>query len=106
VLFAKFTVRDGQPILRSALYEPDLSSFAREGARHVLRYKNSHGGNRRLQIAYYTKKHAWEGEKIVNGEIVGAASGDDWHGFCAHLTLLGLANGERCEMESLAQGRK
>src|SRR5262245_54204524 len=101
VLFAKVSTRDGVPILGSALYEPDLSSFESSGTRSLLRYKNLHGGNCWLRIAYDSEQETWEGEKIIDGEMVGSASGPGWQGFFAHLTLLGLANGERCHMERL-----
>ena len=102
VLFAKVTTKDGVKIMGSALYEPDVSSFASDGTRRLLRYKNTHGGNCWLQIAYDTEKQAWEGDKIINGKIVGSASGNGWQGFFTHFTLLGLTNGELCVMEKLA----
>ena len=102
VLFAKVTTRDGVKVMGSALYEPDVSSFASDGTRRLLRYKNTHGGNCWLQIAYDTEKQAWEGDKIINGKIVGSASGNGWQGFFTHFTLLGLTNGELCVMEKLA----
>ena len=39
----------------------------------------------------------------MEGKIVGLASGADWKGFFTHLTLLGLANGERCVMGSIPE---
>ena len=101
-MFAKVTTKDGVKIMGSALYEPDVSSFAGDGTRRLLRCKNTHGGNCWLQIAYDTEKQAWEGDKIINGKIVGSASGNGWQGFFTHFTLLGLTNRERCVMEKLA----
>ena len=102
VLFAKVTTIDGVNVMGSALYEPDVSSFARDGTRHLLSYKNTHGGNCWLQIAYDTEKQAWKGDKIIDGKIVGCAFGNSWQRFFTQFTLLGLKNGERCVMEKLA----
>ena len=102
VLFAKVTTRDGVKVMGSALYEPDVSSFASDGTRHLLRYRNTHGGDCWLQIVYDTEKQVWEGEKIINGEIAWSAFGNSWKRFFIQFTLLGLKNGECCILEKLA----
>ena len=101
VLFAKVGTNAGVPVMGSALYEPDLSSFDFSGSQCSLTYKNKYGGDCWLRITYHTDRQTWEGVKSVEGKIVGLASGADWKGFFTQLTLLGLANGEQCAMESL-----
>ena len=102
VLFAKFATKDGVKVMGSALYEPDVSSFASDGTKRLMRYRNKHGGDCWLQISYDTEKQVWWGDKIINGKIVGSATGPGWQGFFLHFTLLGLKNGECCVMEKLA----
>jgi len=102
VLFAKIGTNAGVPVIGNALYEPDLSSLECSGSQCSLTYKNKHGGDCWLRITYHTDRQTWNGEKSVEGKIVGFASGADWKGFFTHLTLLGLANGERCVMNSLS----
>jgi hypothetical protein len=87
----------------SALYEPDLSSFDSNVSQCSLTYKNKHGGDCWLRITYHIDTKTWEGEKSVEGKVVGFASGAEWKGFFTHLTLLGLAKGERCVMEGLSE---
>ena len=103
VVFAKVGTNEGVPVMGSALYEPDLSSFSCNGSQCSLTYKNKFGGNCWLRITYHTDRQTWEGEKSVEGKIVGSASGADWNGFFTHLTLLGLSNGEQCTMERLPE---
>lgn len=103
-LFAKIGVREGMPVVGLAMYEPDLSSLERSGSHCSLTYRNEYGGDFWLRITYDTDRDVWEGEKRVNGNIVGSAAGSEWNGFFTHLTLLGLANGERCAMESPPEG--
>lgn len=98
VLFMSHSVKDGKQISGSALYEPDFHTFRKEGHLSLMRYHNVYGGDCYLLIAYDEKNKSYRGEKFVNGKSVGSADGgDDWHKFFIHLTMLGLAGGEKCE---------
>lgn len=103
VLFAKVGMNAGVQVMGSALYEPDLSSFDFSGSQRSLTYKNKYGGDCRLRITYHADRQTREGEKSVEGKIVGLASGADWKGFFTQLTLLGLSAGEHCAMQSLQE---
>jgi hypothetical protein len=103
VLFAKLGTNAGVPVMGSALYEPTLSSFDFCRSQCSLTYKNKYGGDCWLRITYHTDKQTWEGEKNVEGKLVGVAFGTDWEGFFTQLTLLGLANGECCVMENIPE---
>jgi hypothetical protein len=61
--------------MASALYEPDLSSFNCSGSQCSLTYKNKFGGDCWLHITYHTGRQTWEGEKSVEGKIVGTHLG-------------------------------
>ena len=103
VVFAKVGINAGVPVFGRALYEPDLSSFNSSGSQCSLTYKNKYGGNCWVRITYHSDTQSWEGQKSVEGKIVGFSSGADWKGFFTHLTLQGLASGEHCMMESLPE---
>lgn len=85
----------------SALYEPNLESFKREGGKHSMEYHNTHGGKSRPVIEYDMLKKSYHGEKVVNEESAGMASGPEWKMFFVHFTMLGLTNGEMCEFEDI-----
>ncbi len=97
VLFADFTLQNGERLFGSALYEPDLESFKKDGNEFTMKYRNKYGGDCWLCIAYDELKKSYRGEKFVNGKSTGSAYGIKWQGFFAHFTILGLAAGERCE---------
>jgi len=103
VLFAKVGTNAGVPVLGSALYEPDLASLDFSGSRCTLTYKNTHCGDGWVRITYDTDSRTWEGEKSVGGKVVWIAFGADWKQFFTQLTLLGLAKGEGCVMESISE---
>jgi len=51
-------------------------------------------------ISYDEKNKQYRGEKFVNGKLaVSADGGDDWDLFFTHLTMPGLATGEKCKFE-------
>ena len=98
IMFMSWTIRDGVEISGTALYEPDLTTFA-DGLCQKLSYYNIHSRDCLIEIEYDTESFRYEGRKVINGQNVGLAIGSDWKNFFVHLTMLGLTNGERCEFE-------
>lgn len=82
-----------------ALYEPDILSFERDGSEWSMKYHNVYGGDCWLSIKFDEVKHNYVGEKFINGKRVWLSEGPKWEGFFIHFTMLGLANGERCEFK-------
>lgn len=100
VLFVSHTIKDGQKVSGSALYEPEFHTYRKEENLSLMRYRNVYGGECYLMIAYDEKNKQYHGQKYVNGEVVGSADGgDNWQLFFTHLTMLGLATNERCKFE-------
>lgn len=100
VLFMSHTVKDGKRISGSAVYEPEFHTYKKDSHLSFMRYRNAHGGECYLTIAYDEENRKYRGEKFVNGKLVGSADGgDNWEQFFIHLTLLGVVNGERCKFE-------
>ena len=98
VAFSKKKNVDGKTIMGSALYEPDLETFRVWQGKVSLRYHNIHGGNCWLVIEY-GPKYEYVGKKYINDKCVWESSGPGWKMFFVHFTMLGLADGERCEYE-------
>jgi len=104
VLFLSNTIKDGQQISGTALYEPEFNTYRKDGDLSLMKYRNAYGGDCYLVIKYDEEKKQYYGEKFVNGELVGSAfCGDNWSMFFVHLTMLGLFNGEQCKFENLFQ---
>jgi hypothetical protein len=101
VLFASFTIKDNLRFMGSALYEPNLLSYKRDGDKWEMNYHNVYGGDGWLLITYDEAKMSYSGEKFVGGESVGMAFGTKWDGFFIHFTALGLAKGEKCMFEKV-----
>lgn len=102
VMFIGWTVRDGQRLSGTAIYEPEFHTHKKDGHLSSMKYRNAYGGDCHLVIAYDEKNKKYVGEKFVNGKLVGLATGgNDWKSFFVHLTMLGLANGERCMFDGL-----
>ena len=100
VLFVSHTIRDGQNVTGSALYEPDFHTYRKDGNLSLMRYHNIYGGECYLMIAYDEKNKQYSGEKFVNGKLFSSTDGgDDWQQFFTHLTMLGLATNEKCKFE-------
>lgn len=100
VLFVSNTVKDGKHISGSALYEPDFHTYQKVEDLSLMRYHNIYGGDCYLMIGYDEKKKQYFGQKYINGKLVSYTDGgDNWQLFFAHLTMPGLAAGERCKFE-------
>lgn len=103
VLFAQYKVENGKTIMGSALYEPDLGSFQRNGEKSSMHYHNIYGGKSWLIIEFDPVKKSYLGTKIVDEKNAGMATGVEWNMFFAHFTALGLTNGEKCKFEEVAK---
>ena len=101
VLFASFGTKDGASVMGSAVYNPDFSSFKKDEDKYSMQYRNGYGGNSWLHIDFDFKKKSWIGEKFVDGKSAGMAFGSEWQAFFVHFTMLGLADGEKCEFEDM-----
>jgi len=102
VLFSSITAINGIPTMGSALYEPNFSTFKKEGEVYSMEYRNKYGDDCWLRVSYDGQNNSWLGEKFVNGKSVGMADGNEWKMFFVHFTMLGLANGERCLFEKIS----
>ena len=101
VLFAKLGTRNGKNVMGTALYEPNLESFKREGKKCSMKYHNAYGDDCWLFVTHDLAKKSYRGEKFVNGKSVGISFGPEWKMFFVHFAILGLTNGERCEFEDI-----
>ncbi len=106
ILFAQAGERDGKPAYGTALYEPDLMSYRQDGEFCTMTYHNAYGGKSWVEVRYNSAMRNYHATKFVNDERIGEAIGQVWEMFFAHLTMLGLKNGERCEFQDLTETPK
>ncbi|OGY42515.1 MAG: hypothetical protein A2Y82_04080 [Candidatus Buchananbacteria bacterium RBG_13_36_9] len=104
VLFMSLAKKDGKQVRGIAVYEPDFHTYKKDGHLNLMRYHNIYGGDCFLYIVYDESNGKYYGEKQINNKKVGSAAGKgDWHKFFAHLTIIGLAKGERCLFKDFAE---
>lgn len=96
VLFVKRRVENDKIITGSAVYIPDIGSYARIGYIQTLDYHNKYGPSDWLRISYDSVKQAYAGEKFIKGESVGRAMGTGWSSFFFQFSRLGVVEGEHC----------
>ena len=102
VLFASYRNADGRLQAGTALYEPDLHTYRKQGYLNSMRYRNVYGDECHLEIYYDEKNSRYRGGKFMNGKSVGCAyGGENWRLFFTHFTMLGLADGEKCRFEDV-----
>jgi len=101
VMFMQLKIENGKTISGTALYEPDLGSYKKDGNVSSMEYHNIYGPTNWLVIEYDSSKLSYLGKKIVNGKFVVEAIGKQWNMFFVHLTAFGLANGESCKFEEI-----
>ena len=107
IMFSRFKDEaDGSQSMGTSLYEPDLSTFKQGKPIWSMTYRNQYGGNDYVVITLDTVKLSYSGDKFVNGIRVGVADGvikgekdEGWDLFFFHLTMLGLSEGEWCELK-------
>lgn len=102
VMFVKYKNQNGKMISGTALYDPDLFSFKEYEDKRSVKYHNIYGGDDWLIIEYNILKKSYYGEKFISGKSVVQTMGADWKNFFIHLTMVGLANGERCMFEEVS----
>jgi hypothetical protein len=108
ILYSKFRAEsDGSQTIGSALYVPDLSTFAQNNETLTMTYRNQYDQNSYVLIAVDTNDMSYRGDKFVNGEGTTITFGkitdeNSWKMFFVHLTMQGLSTGERCEFTKIA----
>lgn len=101
VMFTQYKVENDKTIMGTALYEPFLGSFKRDGEKLSMEYQNVYGGDGWLSINYNEADKSYRGEKFVNGKSAGMSFGVQWNMFFVHFTALGIENGEQCEFKEV-----
>ncbi len=99
VLFMKQTIRDRRHLLGAAPYDPNLSTWKEEGGQQSLVYLNRLNPLWNLKIDHSLTDGRYHAEKFKGTSWIGETDGgSDWDQFFIHLSLLGLAEGERCQL--------
>jgi len=85
---------DGNQIINSVIYNPDLSTFREKRGVQRMKYYNSLSTDRKfwVEIEYDTKRESWSGTKYCGDEVLGMADAPNWDKFFIHLTMLGVGN--------------
>ena len=94
ILFCTITLADNDTQRQeTAVYEPDISTFAEVGFEQKMKYYNNLNPERRfwVEIIYNTNDQSYIGTKYFGEKRLGMACGTRWDGFFIHLTLLGVA---------------
>ena len=101
LLFAKTKVENGGLVVGYALYQPEFSTYIKEGPVRRMKYRNVYGGDCYVTIEFDQANRRYAATKFVDGKVVFLTDGgDDWELFFTHVTMKGLVNGERCEFEA------
>jgi len=58
VLFSSFGMKDGARVMGSAVYNPDFSTFKKDGDKYSMQYRNGYEGDNWLRIDYDLEKKA------------------------------------------------
>jgi hypothetical protein len=107
VLLARFVDGDGKRghFLMTAFYEPDLSSFRITGPpaspkKLFLKYPSRQDPRYRLHISCESQGF-YRCRKYRDSRLVGEAFGprSNWQMFFVQVGLIGLDNGEKCQIE-------
>lgn len=98
VLFAMKMTKMEWEIVCSALYEPDFDTFQVDGDAVSMGYRNTHGGDFRLELSYI--KGRYLGKKVHNGKMHARSFGKLWDDFFLNLTAHGISEGEQYKIES------
>jgi hypothetical protein len=86
----------GKLIMGSVIYEPDLTTYRRDGDIQALSYLNKYNPEYRLVISYNNETKSYRCDKFKGDENLGIAIGKDWKQFFFHVGIIGIANGETC----------
>jgi hypothetical protein len=103
ILFVSYANIDGVNTSGSAVYYPDLSTFQEGEEKQSMTYYNQYDEKRNwtVVIEYDKQRKSWEGTKYCKGEFKGCGGGTEWNMAFAHLTALGVTNGERVKFEKM-----
>lgn len=100
IMYMRIKEENGKKITGTALYEPEFHTYKKEGSLSSMKYRNAYGGDCHVIISYDEEAKRYCGEKFINGKSKWITDGgNDWKQFFIHLTMVGIAEGERCEME-------
>jgi hypothetical protein len=100
-MFMSWANINGVDTSGTALYEPDISSYAKEEVVQSMYYYNKYCDDDYIDIKYFPSGGRYEGEKYVKHLSVAIAYGANWKSFFIHLTLNGLAKNESCEFSPI-----
>lgn len=102
-LLASYTKKMGRILMGSVLYKPDFSTFENKGGKRKMIYNNIYNSEFRLEYIYDETTGYYRCTKYWGKKPLGMTMGSDknWNIFFANVGLLGLANGEKCEMKYL-----
>lgn len=109
ILFGKYIVRGGKPVLASALYEPDCESLDTDVKDAIvcifMNYYNQLDNRGKVILKCYLSKNGsrrYEAIKYFNEAQLGLADGgDNWERFFTQVALLGLVADEKVEYTDL-----
>ena len=101
LVFMGFANIDGVDMTGTACYYPDFSTFTEEDGKQRLLYFNQHSRDWKVAIVYDKEKGSWEGEKYHLDEYKGGGGGTEWRMAFAHITMSGLAKGEKVKFEKM-----
>ena len=108
ILYTKFRAEsDGSQTMGSALYFPDLSTFAQNNETLTMTYRNQYDQNSHVLITVEKPDMSYRGDKFINGEGTTITFGkvtdeNSWKMFFVHLTMQGLSTGEQCKFTKIA----
>lgn len=102
VLIAMFrTNEQGKSEMGSVVYNPDFSTYKKDGQTKSLSYLNIYNHEYRLDISYNENENVYRCDKFKGEERLGIAEGKEWNRFFIQVGVLGLAVGETCEFQEI-----
>jgi len=100
IVFSKTREENTSTIIGTAIYCPDFHSLTISKTTMGLLYRNELGGTSWVHIRYYKKTKSWKAQKRCGDKTVETV-GTTWQHFFTHVTMLGLQNGESCELRRI-----
>jgi hypothetical protein len=100
VVFASIGKSGGETVIGTAVYDPEVDSYAESGNTSGVRYRNAYGEGSLLIITYDKDSSTYVGEKWLQGQKVNVAVGRDWDRFFHSFTASGVAPGEPCTLQT------
>lgn len=81
------------------MYLPDTDTYCKTKTYESMIYPNYYCKGYFFKIFYFKKTKSYRGIKYANNKIVGEADGNNWRIFFIHVGLIGISNGEKCELK-------